>query len=299
MVEPRVCEAQVYGVGDARVARVVDCVLSSLQPQQLLPDWDEDHRRLANRLPGTMTPDGQHVLLSIHSWVIWHRGRTILVDTGTGNDKERPHARYFHRLRTPYLTRLAAVGVAPHDVDYVLHTHLHVDHVGWNTVLVDGRWVPTFPRARHVFSAREYAYFTDPANLTERNRTSFQVQADSVTPIVEAGLADMIAVTGDEVLPGLSFHSTPGHTVDHASIVFDSAGAKAIFAGDVLHHPVQVLRPELLSVFDPERDRTVQSRRWALDFAADHNAIWFSSHFSASSAGHVTRGRDGYGWRFA
>lgn len=291
--------SRIYAVGDARVACVVDCVFDSFTPQRLLPDWRDDDQRLAEQMPETMTPDGRHVLLSIHSWVIWRQGKTFIVDTGAGNDKDRPHAPYFDHIKTPYLARLAEIGVAPGEVDYVLHTHLHVDHVGWNTRLVDGRWQPTFPKARHIFSAKEYAYFTDPANLTERHRTSFQVQADSVTPIVEAGLADMIEVTGDEVIPGFSFHSTPGHTIDHASIVLECAGAKALFAGDVLHHPLQVLRPELMSVFDPERDRSLQSRRWALDYAADHDAIWFSSHFPASSAGHVTRVTEGYSWRFA
>ena len=117
--------------------------------------------------------------------------------------------------------------------------------------------------------------------------------------MVDAGLADMIAVTGDEVIPGFSFHPTPGHTVEHASIILESAGARALFAGDVVHHPLQVLRPDLLAVFDPERERTLRSRRWALDFAADHDALWFSSHFAAPSAGRVTRGAHGYDWHFA
>jgi glyoxylase-like metal-dependent hydrolase (beta-lactamase superfamily II) len=289
----------IYKVGDARIARVQDWLLGTFQPGQLLPDWHEDDHRLVEQMPETMTPDGQHVLLSIHSWVIRHDGKTIIVDTGVGNDKTRPFARYFDRLKTPYLARLRDVGISPEEVDYVLHTHLHVDHVGWNTTLVDDRWVPTFPKARYIFSAKEYAYFTDPANLSERNRTSFQVQTDSVTPIVEAGIAEMIEVTGDEVIPGFSFHSTPGHSVDHASIVLESAGVRAVFAGDVLHHPIQILKPTLRSVFDPERDRTLRSRQWVLDFAADQEAMMFSSHFPATSAGHVTRAGEAYRWNFA
>lgn len=289
----------VYSVGDAHVARVQDCVLDSFRPDQLLPEWREDYRRLFERMPEIWTDDGQHLLLSIHSWVIHLDGKTVIVDTGAGNDKARPFAPYFDHLKTPYLARLQDIGVSPEQVDYVLHTHLHVDHVGWNTILADDRWVPTFPKAKHVFSAKEYAYFTDPANLNERNRTSFQVQTDSVTPIVEAGMADMIEVTGGEVIPGFSFHSTPGHTVDHASIVLESAGARAIFAGDIMHHPIQVREPELLSVFDPERDRTLHSRRWVFDFAADHEAMVFSSHLPATSAGRITRVGETYRWTFA
>ncbi len=289
----------VYTVGDARISRVEDCVLASFLPERLLPGLGEADRRILRGMPQTLASDGRHLLLSIHSWVVQVGGKTIIVDTGVGADKARPHAQYFDRLKTPYLDRLREVGVSPQDVDYVLHTHLHVDHVGWNTRLVDGRWTPTFPKARHVFSAKEYAYFTNPENLTERNRTSFQVQADSVTPIVSAGLAKMIEVTGQEVIPGFSFHPTPGHSVDHASIVLQSAGARAIFAGDVVHHPVQVHEPKLLSVFDAERERTLASRRWALDFAADREAMMFSSHFSSPSAGYVTRSGEAYEWRFA
>ena len=218
-----------YTVGDARITRVEDCVLASFLPERLLPELGVSDRRLLQGMPETMAPDGQHLLLSIHSWVVQVGGKTIIVDTGVGADKARPHAPYFDRLKTPYLDRLRDAGVSPQDVDYVLHTHLHVDHVGWNTRLVDGRWTPTFPNARHLFSAKEYAYFTDPENLTERNRTSFQVQADSVTPIVAAGLAERIEVDGREVIPGFSFHPTPGHAVDHASIVLHSAGAWALF----------------------------------------------------------------------
>ncbi len=155
------------------------------------------------------------------------------------------------------------------------------------------------PKARHIFSGKEYAYFTDPGNLTERNRTSFQVQADSVTPVVEVGLADMIEVNGHEVIPGFSFYPTPGHTIDHASIVLDGGGTKALFAGDILHHPLQILKPELMSVFDPDPQLSLQLRRWALDYAADQNTIWFSSHFPTPSAGRVTRSAEGFAWRSA
>ena len=288
-----------YTVGDARISRVEDCVLASFRPERLLPELSERGRRTLEGMPQTLAADGQHLLLSIHSWVVQIGGKTIIVDTGVGANKERPYAAYFDHLKTPYLERLREAGVSPQDVDYVLHTHLHVDHVGWNTRLVDGHWTPTFPKARHVFSAKEYAYFTNPENLTERNRTSFQVQADSVTPIVEAGLAEMIEVAGQEVIPGFSFHPTPGHSVDHASIVLHSGGARAIFAGDIAHHPVQIHEPTLLSVFDADPETTFASRRRALDFAADRGAMMFSSHFPSPSAGYVTRSGEAYAWRFA
>ncbi|WP_068084419.1 MBL fold metallo-hydrolase [Novosphingobium rosa] len=289
----------VYTVGKARVARVVDCQIDTFRPTDLMPDWSAAHEALLASLPETLSGDGRRMVLSIHSWVVWLDGRIILIDTGVGNDKPRPFAPYFDRLTTPYLARLAALGVTPEAVDCVLHTHLHVDHVGWNTRLIDGQWRPTFPNARHVFSAREYAFFRDPANVGNRHRTSFQTQQDSVTPIVEAGMADMIEVYGREVIPGFSFHATPGHSADHASIMLESGSAKALFSGDVFHHPVQVLAPDLLSIFDAEREMTLRSRSWALDVAADEGAMLFSAHFPASSAGKVNRHGNGFSWSFA
>jgi glyoxylase-like metal-dependent hydrolase (beta-lactamase superfamily II) len=120
-----------------------------------------------------------------------------------------------------------------------------------------------------------------------------------VTPIVEAGLADMIDIDGREAIPGVSFYSTPGHSVDHASIVLDSAGSAALFSGDVFHHPVQVFAPQMLSIFDPARDTTLRSRRWALDFAAEPGIMLFSSHFPASAPGTVRRNGGDYAWAFA
>lgn len=288
----------IHTLGDAKVARVVDLQIEAFDPPGLLPGWDASHQPLLDAMPETMTPDGRHVLLSIHSWVVWLGGKIILIDTGVGNDKPRPFAPYFDRLSTPYLTRLEALGVTPEAVDYVLHTHLHVDHVGWNTRLVDGQWQPTFPNARHIFSAKEYAFFAAAANADNRHRTSFQTQSDSVTPIVEAGLAEMIGIDGSEIIPGFSFHSTPGHSVDHASIVLRSAGSTALFAGDVFHHPVQVFAPHLLSLFDPDRSTALKSRFWALDFAADTKARLFSSHFPASGVGTISRRGAEYVWSF-
>ncbi|MDR3517902.1 MAG: MBL fold metallo-hydrolase [Azospirillaceae bacterium] len=290
--------AKTYRVGSAEISRIDELTLGNFTPSMLFPAWAERHASRLPLLPDTVTADGNHLPLHVHGWLIRDRGRTILVDTAVGNHKERPYAPYFHRLETPFLRHLAEAGVAPDDVDYVLSTHLHVDHTGWNTWLENGVWVPTFPKARYLFSRQEYLFFTDPVNHSERNRTSFQVQIDSVTPVIEAGLAEMIAVTGQEVIAGFSFHPTPGHTGNHATIILESQGEYAVFSGDVLHHPVQVADPGLFSVFDPERDKTLRSRRWALDYAADHDALFCSSHFPSTSAGRVRRRDVGYEWQF-
>jgi len=288
-----------FSVGDARITRVFELQLATFTPSQLIPLWDEAREGLLPQLPPAATDaSGEHVVISIHSWLVRDRGRTILVDTGAGNDKQRPFAPYFHELHNPFLERLALAGVTPEDVDFVLLTHLHVDHVGWNTRLQNGRWVPTFPNARYVFSRAEHAYFTNPANRSERNRTSFAAQVDSVDPVIEAGLADMIEVNGSEVLDGISFYLTPGHTPTHASIVLRSEGGTAIFQGDVMHCPVQVAHPNWNSTFDASAEDSIRSRAWALAFAADNQAEVFSSHFPASGAGRIVRTRNGFEWRF-
>jgi glyoxylase-like metal-dependent hydrolase (beta-lactamase superfamily II) len=276
-----------------------ELTLSNFTPMMMLPDWDP---KVLTELPDEiilkmMNSTQTHLLLSIHSWLVRDRGRTILIDTGAGNGKIRPDAPYFDHLDTPYLEQLRAAGCEPEDIDYVLLTHLHVDHVGWNTKFENGRWVPTFPNARYIFARAEYDYFTDPQNR-DSDPTSFAVQKDSVDPVIEAGLADMIDVDGSEAIEGFTFYPTHGHSIAHASIIFQSGTETALFAGDVMHHPLQVFKPEWNSVFCAFPEAAQTSRAWALAFAADHQVTFFSSHFPASSAGSVERDKSGFRWKF-
>jgi glyoxylase-like metal-dependent hydrolase (beta-lactamase superfamily II) len=289
---------QLYKVGNATILRIPDIALSHFTPGMLFPGVGTDElENVVSRQPATaLSADRGHLPLNIHSWLVRQDGRTVLIDTGAGNDKARPHAKYFDRLHTPFLKTLADAGVVPEEVDYVLLTHLHVDHVGWNTRLVEGRWVPTFPNARYVFSRAEHAYFTDPANHNERNRTSFMVQRDSVDPVIEAGLADMIEVDGREVIEGFAFHPAPGHTLDHAVITLAAKGETALFSGDAMHHPLQVERPEWNSVFDAFGDQARTSRKWLLDQAAQRDASVFTAHFPDTAAGRVVKRADDYVW---
>ena len=287
-------ESKTYRVGEVEITRITESVLDSFTPSSLLPGWNSltEEQKMAS--PYTM--EAKPSLLSTHTWLVKTRKHTILVDTASGNDKERPFTPYFNQLSLPYLERLSDVGIKPEDVDYVLMTHLHVDHVGWNTRLYNGEWIPTFPNARYVFSKEEYEYYKDPANHNDRNKTSVIVQNDSILPIIEAGLAEMIYIDGTEFIDGLSFKPTPGHSVNHSSITLSSRGENALFSGDIFHNPVQISCPELNSIFDAFTDQARSSRLWGVEYASEHHATVFSSHFPQSSAGRVVSSGENYKW---
>ena len=289
-----------YRVGDALITRVTEQQFQ-LKTGKLFPDFDsvviQEHRAwLAN---GQVDAAAEHFVLNVNTWVLRVGGKVILVDTASGNHKDRPFSALFHQLNTPYLKRLERAGVKPEEVDFVLLTHLHVDHVGWNTRLDNGRWVPTFPNARYVFSRAEREFFDTPAGESRR-----MVFDDSVLPVIDAGLAEEIGPGGGEYLPGIRFHPTPGHSAGHMSIEIESAGAHAIFSGDVWHHPIQVYRPGWSSVFCADQHRATVSRRWLLDRAVETGATVFTPHFAGTSAGVVEVGdvsaqsNGGFAWRF-
>lgn len=288
-------KSKTYNVGNVEVTRISESIIDSFTAASLLPDWNLLTGRQKMALSGSMEAKS---LLSNHTWLVKTRKHTILIDTGAGNDKDRPFTPYFDHLNLPYLENLSNAGIKPEDVDYVLMTHLHVDHVGWNTRLSNGEWIPTFPNAKYVFSKEEYGYYKDPAHHNDRNKTSVIVQKDSVLPIVEAGLAEMICIDGTEFIEGLSFKPTPGHSIDHSSITLSSCGENALFSGDIFHNPIQVCYPELNSIFDAFADQARSSRLWGVEYAAEHHATVFSSHFPESSAGLVIRRGECFDWQY-
>lgn len=236
----------VYRVGEATVTRVPELILDSNTPEYLYPQWDpsfiQEHEKWL--VPENMDRTRTHVFQSIHTWVIRTKQHTILIDTGAGNDKERIWMPRLNRLKSSYLERLKAAGVTPAMVDYVILTHLHVDHVGWNTQLVDGAWEPTFPNATYVFSKAEQMHYSDPENYPVNNRVKFIVYEDSVLPVIQAGQAEIIEPDGTEFLEGISLYSVPGHSIGQMAVCLTSGRKEALFGGDVMHHPIQVYRPE-------------------------------------------------------
>lgn len=283
-------------VGALTVTRITETEIAGFAPAALFPDLAgvaDDPALFPSQL---LNPAGQ-VRLAVHSWLIRGPQGTMLVDTGIGAGKERPLSPHFHRVSSDFLGQLATAGVRPVDIDHVLLTHLHVDHVGWNTVAIDGVWLPTFPNARYVFSGDEYHFFGDPANFAPRHRNSFLARQDSVDPVVAAGQAMMVPVDGSEALPGIRFLPTPGHSPFHAAILIASEGETALFAGDTLHHVAQVLRPEANSVFDADPAQARSSRLQVLDLAARPGTRLFGAHLAGSSVLTVTRRNEGFAWQ--
>lgn len=279
-----------YRIGDAAVTRVVETVLGDFAPAWLFPDW-------AQARPGSAAPapaPAQPVVLGVNIWVVRLAGKVLLVDTGVGNHKERPFNAAFHRLDTPFLARLEALGVRPGDVDHVLHSHLHTDHVGWNTRREAGAWVPTFGSATHVMPRVERDFYETPAAAGRR-----MVFDDSIAPVLAHAPVELVGPAGGDWREGITFLPTPGHSPGHMSIRLRSAGQEAIFMGDVLHAPLQAARPELNSVFCAAGEAARASRLGLLDHAARHGALLFTAHFPQTGAGRVTGGDGRFAWRYA
>jgi glyoxylase-like metal-dependent hydrolase (beta-lactamase superfamily II) len=273
-----------WRVGDVTVTKVVECV-QKWPFEALLPGASEDVVGSLEWLAPYVHHDGR-MLISFHAFVVESQGRTILVDTCIGNDKDRTVG-VFAQQQSNFLVDLAEAGVGADDVDIVFCTHLHVDHVGWNTSLVDGRWVPTFPQARHLFHRGEYEFWrTEPQNIGD-------VFGDSVAPVMEAGLADLVD-DGHRITDDVVLEPTVGHTPGHCSVRIESGGQRAVITGDMTHHPVQLARPDLCSSADWDEVRAEATRREAFERWGGDTLV-LGTHFASPTAGRLEP--DGDAWR--
>jgi glyoxylase-like metal-dependent hydrolase (beta-lactamase superfamily II) len=236
--------------------------------------------------PRFYDPQAHRLLLSIQTFVLRTRHHTILVDTCLGNDKPRAYEGWNLRQGT-YLEDLRKAGVAPDKVDFVLCTHLHVDHVGWNTRLDNGRWVPTFPNAKYLFAKQEVDFW----RATEVEESA-QVFRDSVQPVLDAGLAQSVAM--DHVLTDeVRLEPTPGHTPGHVSVHLTSGGKEGVITGDMMHHPVQIAEPAWSMRFDTDKAQSERTRREFCARYADRDVWILGTHFAPPTALHIVseRGR--------
>jgi glyoxylase-like metal-dependent hydrolase (beta-lactamase superfamily II) len=282
-----------FGIGDAVVDVIVDIDRFAL-PAGFWPDCDLGallpYRRLLE--PDHVDFAAGTVLLGMQALVVRVAGLTLLVDSCIGENKRRPrHPLWHERAGSGFLDRLAAAGVAPESVDLVFCTHLHADHVGWNTRLLDGRWVPGFPRARYLVGRRELAQCqAAAAEDPELNHGAF---ADSVQPLLEAGLVDAVE-DGHALAPGLTLRPLPGHTAGQMGLWLERGGARAVFCGDAIHTAAQVLRPEWSSSLCTDPAAAVATRRDLLNSAAEDGTVLVPAHFRRCGCTRVRRQGSGF-----
>ena len=281
-----------WQVGEVKVTRVLELEATG-GTRFLLPQATREAVREIGWLSPHFADEEGRLRLSIHALVVETPGRRIIVDTCLGNDKERDIPTW-SRLQTSFLSDLAAAGYPRESIDTVLCTHLHVDHVGWNTMRVDGRWVATFPNARYLMGRAEYDYWrSEEAGAEDLARSHFH---DSVEPVWDAGLVDLVE-TDHRICPEVSLEPTLGHTPGHVSVRIRSQGQEALITGDFIHHPCQLAHPEWAPPvdFDPAASTATRERMFAS--LAGTDVLVIGTHFTAPTAGRVVA--DGSVWRLA
>jgi glyoxylase-like metal-dependent hydrolase (beta-lactamase superfamily II) len=278
-----------WKIGDVEITRLVEVNGWVDDITMLLPDATPATLQAHPWLqPYWATPEGK-MIISFQCFVMRTKDHAIMLDTCIGNDRQREFP-VFTNMQTSFLDDLAHAGFKPEDIDTVLCTHLHFDHVGWNTRLVDGKWVPTFPNARYLFGRQEYEHWM---MLKETHGYhDLNHMYDSVQPVVDAGLVDLIEPS-HKVCPELSLIPTPGHTPGHCSIVIESKGQRAIITGDMMHNPIQIALPGDLGRFDMQKEAASATRVKFVDSVANSDTLVIGSHFADPSAGHVVRDAEG------
>ena len=274
---------QQWQIGDVRITKIVEIealggmsfILPQAQPEAVKP--------LSWMVPHFMNEEGK-LIASVHALVVETPTLTVVVDTCIGNDKERMPNKNWHKMQTRFLEDFRAAGFDPEKIDAVLCTHLHVDHVGWNTYWDGAAWKPTFPNARYLMAKREFEYWERHEDAV----TPHQVFLDSVAPVVEAGLVDLVETT-HQVCPEVSLVPTLGHTPGHVSVRIQSQGEEALITGDFLHHPCQMAHPEWASAVDYDAEASTATRWRMLEAYAGTDNLLIGTHFAGPTAGRVVK----------
>jgi len=274
-----------WTVGRVKITRITELETVGGTAFILPQATPEEIRKISWLAPRYATAEGK-LRLNIHSWLLQTPTQKIVVDTCIGNAKQGLPFKFWDNLNTPYLEKLAAAGCAAETINMVICTHIHLDHIGWNTQLTDGTWIPTFPNARYKFGNIEFAYSRRP----DASAGIQKIIAESITPIAEAGLADLVA-PGDRIADEISLISSPGHSIGHMCILIRSEGKEAVLIGDVAHHPCQMHHLDWSSEFDYDKAASVETRQQIFSRFADTPALVFGGHFDP---GHIVRNGDAF-----
>ncbi|WP_129308937.1 MBL fold metallo-hydrolase [Streptomyces sp. L2] len=288
--------AQRIMLGDVEVIRLVEWQAPYVPARGLVPEstdevWTDNADWLA---PDHWAPDGGEAVVALQTWVLHSNGRTVLVDTSVGNGRERPGSPRFHHWHGDFLGLLARAGISPQDVDVVVNTHVHGDHVGWNTRDVDGHWVPTFPNARYLIpAADDFHYGPDNAYGSGVRVDDRLIYQDSIAPVHRSGQA-VLWDGAHRIDEHLTLESAPGHTPGSSVLRLESAGDRAVFVGDLVHSPVQILQPCWNSCFCLDPAQAAASRRRILERAATDRELVVPAHFGGAGAVEVRKEGEGF-----
>ena len=281
-----------WKVGDVEVTRIVEVNafeddMKMLLPQEGTPEFVQQFKWLR---PHFATPGGR-MLISFQCFVLASRGRRVMIDTCIGADRQREFD-VFCNLKTTFLDDLAAAGYPRETIDTVLCTHLHFDHVGWNTHKVGDRWVPTFAKARYLFGKREWDHWLHLRRTGGYHH--MEHLTDSIDPILEAGLAQFVE-PDHRITDEVWLEPTPGHTPGHVSVHISSRGEEAVITGDLMHHPIQFAVPDSQVNFDMDKLQGARTRRAFMERYQDRKALVIGSHFCDPTSGFIVR--DGGAWK--
>jgi len=288
--------ATTFEVGDITIHRVVEQEGPLFNPLEFFPTLTpellaENHDWMT--AGGYLDKQNGQVVLCIQSYLVCTKHHNILIDSCVGNHKPRPTRPFWHMLNTDRFEKsLAATGVALDQIDYVMCTHLHVDHVGWNTRLENGRWVPTFPKARYVFADKELAHWTE---AERQDPSAAPWITDSVLPIIAAQRQEVVT-SAHQFNDVVQLIPTPGHTIDHYSVRLGRPGADTVITGDMIHSPLQARYPELGMRADYDSPQAGVSRRKLFGDLCETSTLVCTAHFPSPSSGRITRWGDGFGF---
>ena len=280
---------QRWRIGQVDISRIIEQEDTSMRAEVILPEATPDKVLPIEWLRPNFINDQGELISSIYSLLVESQGQRIVIDTCVGNDKERG-VPMWNKLQGAFLEEIAEAGFPRESIDYVVCTHLHQDHVGWNTMLVDDTWVPTFPNARYMFSARDWDWLDkEPITLLG------DYAGDSVRPVIEAGQAELFE-PDRQLTDEVALVSTPGHSPGHISVLIQSEGDSAIVTGDMIHHPCQMAYPGWSSPFDYDKEQALATRTSFLEQHCEQDTLVIGTHFPTPTAGFVVR--DGKVYRF-